>query len=168
MPPIIMTLCIPPSHRSPASFFKFKHEPEMTNDSCNTLFDTNHFGLLGTPDNLECAESKGEGDVLENEQLCLLTDENPLPTRQQWYVLFPNGSFLKQGISVWGEIHVMTCLISLPPKQLWQDSLMPVRRQALTCVNSLREKLLWCISHPPDEHEYFSFSSLDKGPNVLR
>lgn len=37
---IITTLHITPQK---ASFFKFKHEPEVTNDSCNMLFDTNHF-----------------------------------------------------------------------------------------------------------------------------
>lgn len=40
---ILTTPHIMPSHQSPASFFKLKHEPEMTNDSCNALSDTNHF-----------------------------------------------------------------------------------------------------------------------------
>lgn len=96
---------VPPDH-SPASFFKFKREPEMTNDSCNVLSDTNHFWLLGTLDNLEHAESRREGEVLENEQLQLLADKNPQLARQQQCVLIDKQiASLERGESVgdWPE-----------------------------------------------------------------
>ena len=90
----------------------------MTNDSCNALFDTNHFWLLGTPDNLERAETRREGEVLENEQLWLLTDKNPLLMGQQQCVLITKQNIFKlRQICCSGWVHMVKSRISLHPKQ---------------------------------------------------
>lgn len=120
-----------PSDHSPASFFKFKHEPEATNDSCNVLFDTNHFWLLQTLDNLEYAASRWAGEILGNEQLRLLADESPLLTRQ-WHVCWlPNRSAFQWGKSVgdWMGVH----LISEQPEQASECLKMLARQQTFPC-----------------------------------
>lgn len=90
----------------------------MTNDSCNMFFDTNHFWLLGTPDNLERAEARREGESLENEQLWLLTNNSPLLRGWQHYVLITKQVILKlRQICGRGWVRVVVCLLSLHPKQ---------------------------------------------------
>lgn len=128
---IITTLRIMPPHHSPESFFKFKCEPEMTNDSCNTLFDTNHFWLRKTLDNLEHAESRQEGKVLENEQLWLLVDENPLLMRQQQYVLITKQIVLKMRKICGGLVCVVMRLHPLQPSECF---LMLIQRQTFTDI----------------------------------
>ena len=104
-----------------------------------------------TPDNLERALLRQEGEVSENEQLQLLAKETSLLTRWQCALITRRIIFQTRQVC-WGWVCAWMCFILLYPKFPSNCFLMLGRRQ--TFPHLCTDVLL----HPPNEPGYLLLS----------